>query len=79
MGRAIAMDEMRAVLLLTARWFDFTLADDGSGSTVPSKSPRASFTNLDTLVGDMAFPEIGLEAKPRGGLPMRIKRTKRSL
>ncbi len=31
MGRALAMDEMRVVLLLTVRWFDFALADDGSG------------------------------------------------
>jgi cytochrome P450 len=77
MGRELAMDEMRAILLLTVRWFDFGLA--AGPLSKPNKTPRVSFTNLDCLVGDMAFSELSMESKPRGGMQMWVKRTERDL
>ncbi len=45
---------------------------------MPNKAPRTPYTKLDTLLGDMAFAELGLEAKPRAGVPMRVRRTDRA-
>lgn len=66
------MDEMRVILLLTARWFDFEPVVE------PAKEQRVDFTNLDLLIGDQAFQQIRMSATPRDGMPMRIKSTGRS-
>ncbi|KAF6791367.1 cytochrome p450 monooxygenase [Colletotrichum sojae] len=68
MGQDLAMDEMRVLLLLTARWFDY--------ETIPenvSKVPRTNFTDLDLQVGDWAFQEMKLGAAPRTGMRLRVK------
>jgi cytochrome P450 len=67
LGQDLAMDEMRVILLLTARWFDFEPVVE------PAKKQRVEFTNLDLLVGDQAFQQIRMSATPRDGMPMRIK------
>lgn len=72
MGRELAMDELRGLLLCLVRWFDFDLADRN-----PSEKQRVPWMDLDMKLGDLAFQEVGLEAKPRGGVMMRVKRTER--
>ena len=57
---------------MTARWFDFSLAD-----VKPNSAPRTVWTDLDLKVGDAAFQILGLEAKPRNGLMWKVKRTER--
>jgi cytochrome P450 len=66
LGRDLAIDQLRIVLLLTVRYFDLECA-----SLEPRKTPRAPFTNLDLLMGDLAFQETALSAKPRGGTLMK--------
>lgn len=72
MGRELAMDELRGLLLCLVRWLDFELAGLG-----PSEKQRVPWMELDTKLGDLAFQELGLEAKPRGGVMMRVRRTER--
>jgi cytochrome P450 len=67
LGQTLAMDTMKATLLLTIRDFDFTCAD-----LMPTKQ-RVPWTNLDTIFGDRAFQEQVFEAKPRDGMPMTVK------
>jgi len=71
LGRELAMDAMTTVLLLTVREFDFEC--DG---IVPNKVPRCSWTDLDTQMGDIVFQELGFEAKPRGGMMMKVSKRK---
>ncbi|KAJ6444145.1 cytochrome p450 [Purpureocillium lavendulum] len=54
----LAMDELRVLLLLTVRWFDFETIVEGT-------SERVMYMDLDKQVGDLAFQEVGMEA-PRG-------------
>ncbi|KAK1750099.1 cytochrome P450 [Echria macrotheca] len=68
MGQDMAMDEMRIVLLLTVRWFDF---ETMIGKT--AKTPRVTFSALDTKIGDLAFQTGGLGATPRDGMPMKVR------
>ncbi|KAM0325945.1 hypothetical protein ACHAQA_007250 [Verticillium albo-atrum] len=62
----LAMDELRVMLLLTARWFDFETVVEGT-------SERVMYMDLDTLVGDLAYQEIGMEARPRTSMRMKVK------
>jgi cytochrome P450 len=74
MGRELAMDQLRVVLALTVRWFDFSVA-----RIQPNKQPRVSWCDFDTKVGDWAFQEQAMEARPRFGMPWTVKRTDRPL
>jgi hypothetical protein len=67
MGQELAMDELRIILLLTLRSFDFELV-----GAKPYSNRTAVFTDLDEVVGDFAFQEYSMEAKPRLGMPMRV-------
>lgn len=69
LGINLAMNEMKVVLLMVARDFDFRYAD-----LRPNPKPRAEFTKLDADFGDVIFQEIGLEAKPRGPMRMLVKK-----
>lgn len=69
LGQGLALTELSIILLLTVRDYDFECAD-----LKPNAQPRTSFTDMDTLYGDIAFQELGLEAKPRGGMMMRVKK-----
>ncbi|KAL2834703.1 cytochrome P450 [Aspergillus pseudoustus] len=68
-GRELAMDEMRIILLLTVRDFDFQCAGVDSE---PSSTTRAHHTDMDLVMGDLAFQETGFSAKARGGTMMRV-------
>lgn len=72
LGQNLAMDEMRVFLVLTARSFDFECVN-----VQPNSKPRVPFTDLDLRLGDLAFQELGLEAKPRGKVMMRVHRALR--
>ncbi|KAE9367035.1 cytochrome P450 [Stipitochalara longipes BDJ] len=72
LGADLAMDKMRVMLLLTARWFDFELVVE------PNKTPRVGFTSLDLKIGDQAFQRQGMSAQPRNGMPMKVKPTGRT-
>lgn len=54
---------------MTIREYDFECAD-----LKPNEKPRSCYTKLDTLYGDIIFQELGMEAKPRGGMMMRVKK-----
>lgn len=66
----MAMSEMCIVLLMIVRDYDFECAD-----IMPNSEPRTSFTDMDTVYGDIVFQELDTEAKPRGGMKMRVKKT----
>lgn len=70
LGQPLAMDEMKIILLLTIREFDFSCA-----GLKPNKTPRVPWTDLDLTFGDRAFQELVFEAKPRDGMSMRVKRS----
>ncbi|KAJ6445383.1 acetamidase regulatory protein [Purpureocillium lavendulum] len=69
MGQELAMEEMRIVLLLTVRWFDFEAVVNPQ--TI-SKVPKVAYTDWDTKIGDLAFQELKLGASPRDGMRMRV-------
>ncbi|KAJ6020568.1 cytochrome P450 [Penicillium herquei] len=66
-GRDLAMEELRIALLLTVRDFELECASIGE----LRKTPRSPFTDLDLQLGDLAFQEMALSAKPRGGAMMK--------
>ena len=69
LGQNLAQTELKTILLMTLRDYDFECAD-----LKPNKEPKTSYTRLDTVYGDIVFQELGLEAKPRGGMMMTVKR-----
>ena len=68
LGQDLAMDMMRVVLLLTVRDYDFACA-----GLEPNDKPKSTYTQLDTVFGDIVFAELALEARPRGGMMMTVK------
>jgi cytochrome P450 len=72
LGQNLAQDELKIILLMTVRDYDFECA-----GLEPNQRPRTEFTQLDTVFGDVIFQELGLEAKPRGGMMMRVRRVER--
>ncbi|KAH7124143.1 cytochrome P450 [Dendryphion nanum] len=69
LGQTLAMDELKIILLLTVRDFDFHC----SGLT-PNKTPRVPWTDMDLTFGDRAFQEFVFEARPRDGMPMTVSK-----
>lgn len=67
MGTALAMDEMKILLLLIIRWFDFEMVGHN-----PSKEPKLGHTELDTLIGVQAFPVQRFTNGPREGCMVKI-------
>ncbi|KAK0648270.1 cytochrome P450 [Cercophora newfieldiana] len=64
----MAMEEMRTALVLTVRWFD--LEPDLEGVKGKGEG-KVRFSDLDEVVGDAAWQEMGLGASPRGEVWMR--------
>lgn len=71
LGRHLATDEMRLMLVATARFFDFELVDHA-----PSKVPALSFSDHDTRIGIHAFQRARLTAGPSGPAWMKARLTK---
>lgn len=66
----LAMDELRILMLLTARSFDFeTVVEERK----EGKREGVMYMDLDQLVGDLAFQQLGMEARPRHEMRMRVK------
>ena len=74
LGQSLAMDEMKIMLLLLARWFDFELVDQQ-----PAEKPLFSFTDLDTKLGNHAFQTWSFTATPAGPVKMRVSLAKKPL
>lgn len=70
LGQPLAMDELKIMLLLTIRDFDFACV-----GLEPNKKPRVPWTDLDLTFGDRAFQEYVFEAKPRDHMPMSVKKS----
>jgi hypothetical protein len=66
-GQEWAVDELRMILLMTVRDFEFEYA-----YMKPNTEAMATFMDLDKTFGDVVFQELGLEAKPRGGMIMKV-------
>ena len=69
LGQNLAQDELRIILLLTTRDYEFECA-----GLKPNEKPKTTYTELDTVFGDIVFQELGLEARPRGGMMMRCRK-----
>lgn len=70
LGQPLAMDDMKIMLLLTIRDFDFACK-----GLRPNKTPRVPWTDMDLIFGDRAFQEYIFEAKPRDGMPMSVRKS----
>ena len=68
-GQNLAQDQLRIILLMTCRDYEFECAD-----LKPNAQPRTSYTDLDTVFGDIVFQELGLSAQTRGGMMMRCRK-----
>lgn len=72
LGQTLAIDELRVILLLVIRDYNFECA-----GLKPNPKPRASYTTLDTVYGDIVFQELGMEAKPRGAMMMTVSKNRK--
>ncbi|KAL9480173.1 hypothetical protein ACSS6W_004959 [Trichoderma asperelloides] len=68
LGQPLAMDEMKIMLVMVARSFDFELRDHN-----PSDKPKYSFTDLDTKLGDHAIQHWAYTAGPAGKVMMKVR------
>ena len=73
MGQNLAADELKVFLLMIVRDFDFKM-DQSSKWQKPNKEPKANYTTLDTVYGDVVFQELALEARPRGNMMMSVRK-----
>ncbi|KAK1751521.1 putative sterigmatocystin biosynthesis P450 monooxygenase stcS [Echria macrotheca] len=69
LGSTLAVEEMRIALLMVARWFDFEHLVHGKNEV-----PLARFTDLDTKIGDAAFPIQRFTIGPRAPVEMKLTR-----
>jgi cytochrome P450 len=70
-GQELAVDELRIILLMTVRDFEFEYCHYEA-----NKEARVRYTDLDTMFGDVVFQELGMEARPRGGMIMKVRGVK---
>ena len=70
LGVNLAMNEMKIILLMTISEYSFEFTQ-----VCPNAKPRTLWTDLDTVYGDMVFQELGIEAKPRGGMMVKVTKT----
>ncbi|EDN07453.1 predicted protein [Histoplasma mississippiense (nom. inval.)] len=67
-GQELAMMEMRMVLLVVLRSFEF----EALGIN-PHSNQTASYTTLDMVYGDLIYQKQSLTARPIGGQDMKVK------
>ncbi|PGH33666.1 hypothetical protein GX50_03493 [[Emmonsia] crescens] len=67
-GQDLAMMEMRMVIVILLRSFDF----EAMGAN-PHKNPIATYTTLDTIFGDLIYQKQSLTARPSSGQEMKVK------
>lgn len=68
----LAMEELRVMLLMTARYFDFETVVEKK-----TEQPKVMYMDLERYVGDYAFQLLGIGASPSKGMRTRIKLTGR--
>ncbi|OAQ73048.1 cytochrome P450 [Pochonia chlamydosporia 170] len=68
LGQNLAVNELKIILVMTVRDFVFECVVEAN------ERARCAHTDLDLVFGDAVFQELGLEAKPRGGMKMRVRR-----
>ncbi|KAH8890679.1 cytochrome P450 [Thozetella sp. PMI_491] len=61
LGQALALDEMKIMLVLVARWFDFELRDCDL-----AEKPRYTYTDMDTVIGRHGLQLFSFSATPNG-------------
>jgi cytochrome P450 len=69
LGQNLAQNELKIILLMTMRDYTFECAN-----LKPNEKPKTTYTDMDTVYGDIIFQELGLEAKPRGGMMMTVRK-----
>ncbi|CAI0641785.1 unnamed protein product [Colletotrichum noveboracense] len=69
MGENLAMNELKIIFSLILVDFSFKCY-----GLAPNTKTTTSYTDLDQTYGDIIFQELGLEAKPRGGMMMTVQR-----
>ncbi|KAK0620973.1 cytochrome P450 [Immersiella caudata] len=72
LGSTLAMDEMKVVLVMVARWFDFEHVLP-EGEVLPKK-PRVEYTDLDLKLGDVVFGVQRFTTGPKGPVGMRWRK-----
>ncbi|KAI9162738.1 Cytochrome P450 monooxygenase ptmG [Paramyrothecium foliicola] len=72
-GENLAIETLKVLLLLSVRDFEFELA-----GLRPNPNPKIGYSALDTIYGDIVFPELAMEARPRGGMMMTVKKLDRT-
>ncbi|KAG0646995.1 Cytochrome P450 monooxygenase aflN [Hyphodiscus hymeniophilus] len=76
LGQNLAQDELRIILLCTVREFAFEMVGmAGQDALKVNAEPRTSYTDLDTVFGDCVFQALAIEARPRGGMWMRVEKS----
>ncbi|KAK4445686.1 putative sterigmatocystin biosynthesis P450 monooxygenase stcS [Podospora aff. communis PSN243] len=70
LGSSLAMDEMKVLLVMVARWFDFEHLVPGGEFP---RDPRVEYTDLDTKLGDVVFAVQRFTTGPRGPVGMRCR------
>ncbi|KAH8680807.1 cytochrome P450 [Xylariales sp. PMI_506] len=71
LGQALAMDEMKIMLLLIIRWFNFELRDQGV-----IEKPVLGFTDLHSKLGRHAYQSWAYTAAPNGPVNMKVSLVK---
>lgn len=71
LGQSLAMDEMKVLLVLIARWFDFELREQAA-----NEKPAVAFTDMDTKIGKHAFQTWSYTAGPASAVMMRVRQAK---
>lgn len=69
MGENLAMNELKIIFSLILVDFSFKCY-----GLAPNAKNTTSYRDLDQTYGDIIFQELGLEAKPRGGMMMTVQR-----
>jgi cytochrome P450 len=69
-GKNLALEEVKVLLLMIVRSYDFECAE------TPNPKPRAPYTRLDTVFGNVVFQQFGIAARPGGDVLMRVRRRK---
>jgi cytochrome P450 len=71
LGTPLAMEEMKIMLVMVARSFDFEYFPVG---VTEGMKPRVGHTDLDVKLGDAVFTVQRFTTGPRGPLRVRVKK-----
>lgn len=69
LGQNLAMNEMKVIMIMTMRDYDFECQ-----GLRPNQPARATYTDMDGVFGDSVFQELGMEARLRCGMMLKVKK-----